>query len=492
MDRYEAFRVLDETARDEAAVILPPRTTLASQPAAREPLSSIPVRPLNTRRKSRPICDPSNKINASSKDDLLTPPHTPVRANTAQFSKCSSDLSESKNALARSFADKARLVDEVQIAFAEHRGERTTVQNVSWSTTTPLALTQDYEFIPSVRDKFVEYGRGAWSVVYAAQACRASSLKADGSPCSETKSRHGLPTPQSTPRHSLSGAKSPQLFAAKVPSHRGAREVIRKEARVLTWLRIRSADYTNYVVEFHGYNAEEHLILLSAITLDLEHFALSAAKNARSSASSSQAFDPVVGLREWEELAMRLVDGLVFLQDARCVHGDIKPKNILLKPTGTAIDQPNSPNGLRFTPVFIDFSSSRICPEDSSSERLSKDDEVSAVTPTFTDPALLLAHRSKEPVFATYANDVYALGVTLLFAAIGECPYSCASLPLQKQIMAKEGRPLDFARSGHMATRVSKGGRVDRCLAQSFEKGDARWDVKAWKDNLEITFATLG
>ena len=385
----------------ERSTSMPPPTSSPShQGWVREPLSSISTRPLNKRALSIPITSMSDAKHAIHKNDPLTPPYTPVRPGLRRSSTRSSDASSGS---LRSPVSPARTKSFSFISLSklplDHQHQPTS-QHVSWADTQPLAITQEYELIPSSKGRFVEYGYGAWSNVYAAQATQRGG--ADDVGIHSTPGHNsGLPTPQTTPRNSMSGSRSPQLFAVKAPAQRAAREVLAKEARILTWLRARSSGYTDYVVEFHGYDPEKHHILLSAITLDLETFAKSAAKQAWSNPPSTYSQDPVLGTREWGDLAFHLVDGLSFLHQARCVHGDIKPQNILLKPKALLSplifgDVENKT--LQYTPVYIDFSSSRICPDDPNTEKPSKEDEISAITPTFTDPALLAAHRSKDLV----------------------------------------------------------------------------------------------
>lgn len=102
---------------------------------------------------------------------------------------------------------------------------------------------------------------------------------------------------------------------------------------------------------FHGYDFSQSSLVLEAVPLSLETHAIAAAKAARLNLSTKNMFDPVVGTAEWAQLATKLIDGLAFLHSARCVHGDIKPSNILLRPSST-IPFPS--------PLYCDFSSSHI------------------------------------------------------------------------------------------------------------------------------------
>jgi len=148
-------------------------------------------------------------------------------------------------------------------------------------------------------------------------------------------------------------------------------------------------------------------------------------------------FDLVIGVETWVDLAIHLITGLAFLQDIGCVHGDIKPANVLLRTEASG----------KLIPLYCDFFSSHVVFPDT---RLGDIDEVSAVTTDYVSPELLESfhHRNGERAVATFASDIFALAVTLLFTAIGEGPYAGAHMDLQKSVMAREGRPMDFARCG--------------------------------------------
>lgn len=235
-------------------------------------------------------------------------------------------------------------------------------------------------------------------------------------------------------------------------------------------------------------------------------------------------FDPVIGSVEWAYLATKLIDGLAFLHSARCVHGDIKPANVLLRPSST-FPFP--------TPLYCDFSSSHIghrllCTTTTGSESVATtsednrdaDDEfsssddgdgdqknknndgnnntmeegveeeiepVSAVTPDYASPELLSALHSGKAT-ATQASDVFALATTLVMAAIGQSPYySAGRMEVLKLSMAKEGRPLDFAQGGENGSRVMRGKLVDKVVRGGLVRDLAgRSNVWKWKESVAV------
>ncbi|KAL9104785.1 MAG: hypothetical protein Q9187_008863 [Circinaria calcarea] len=290
-----------------------------------------------------------------------------------------------------------------------------------------------------------EFGRGVWSVVY-----RAEEL-----PCHPAKPE--VLTPPTSPLTKSNLAASRKVLAVKAPVRRDAHKVLANEARILTYLHQRS-NAKDYLVQFHGYDSAEHSIILDAYPLTLATHAKSSLASTRASFTAKTMFDPVVGRVQWVEIAKGLINGIAFLHDFGCVHGDIKPANILLQPTSSS----------SFRPLFCDFSSSHIlCPSSTSPIG-----EVSAVTPDFTSPELLASfyHRNGSRAVATFASDVFALGVTLMVAATGESPYEGARMEIQKLGMAKEGRPIEFARAGDQASRIMKGKMVVKSLARALEK----------------------
>lgn len=304
-----------------------------------------------------------------------------------------------------------------------------------------------------------ELGRGAWSTVYLA----IENVE-------PLKPRTNLPlTPPTSPTTGAT-ASSKKVLAVKKPSSRQAHKILEKEAKILTYLTSH-ADASTHLVLFHGFDTAQHSIVLGAVPLSLETHAKAAS---RTPFSTKTMFDPVVGAEEWAGLAEALIGGLAFLHSTGCVHGDIKPANVLLRS--------ESSGGL--SPLYCDFSSSHIVSGTGEGEDV---EEVSAVTTEYLSPELLeaLSPRSPARAVATYASDVFALGVTLLFAAIGDSPYAGARIASQKLGMAKEGLPFEFARRGEQASRVMKGRAVEKALSGALAKEAVkRATVAEWRDGI--------
>ena len=320
--------------------------------------------------------------------------------------------------------------------------------------TEPRRYTREYQL-----DE--ELGHGVWSTVY-----RASEVDKPPIPAIAILP----PSPPTSPPSKPLASKNKTL-AVKKPSRRDAHSILRKEAGVLTYLHFHTEAPT-YLVPFFGFDAAQHSIVLEAVPLSLDLYTRSIPKTPL---RTKTMFDPVVGAEEWAHLADNLISGLAFLHEQCCVHGDIKPGNILLRHDSSGACKP----------LYCDFSSSHIV---SSAVPPEKIEEVSAVTTDYTAPELLESfyHRNDDRAIATFASDVFALAVTLLFAAIGESPYAGAHMEIQKMGMAKEGLPLEFARRGEQASRVMKGKVVAKALGGGVEKSvENRLAVGEWQGHVQ-------
>ena len=415
------------------------------------------------------------------------------------------------------------------------------------NTKQPRAYFGRYQLVGSPSSGYQVYGHGAWSTVYRAVEITEHNPRSTSTTTTISLTNTTMPplTPPISPSSSPVLRSLRSLLAIKTPSSHSAHVILKKEACILTYLSsLLNPNATNHLAAFHGYDFSQSSLVLEAVPLSLETHAIAAAKAARLNLSTKNMFDPVVGTAEWAHLATKLIDGLAFLHSARCVHGDIKPANILLRPSST-FPFPS--------PLYCDFSSSHIgrplftttsskavaatgedshdaddqfsCSneedEDEDDEDEDEDDEdeddddddnddegddnnnskkkrkkkkkkeeeviepVSAVTPDYASPELLAALRSGKAT-ATQASDVFALATTLLMAAIGQSPYSAGGrMEVLKLAMAREGRPMDFAQGGENASRVMRGKLVDKVLKGGLMRNvDGRNTVWEWRDGV--------
>lgn len=318
---------------------------------------------------------------------------------------------------------------------------------VKRNVSTPLRFTDDIEICRDVDDRRIEFGRGAWSIVYKARSIPAVPMSAH--------------TPPASP------AAASRVLAVKAPLRRDAHPVLKAEALTLTRLNL-TPGFEGHVVQFHGIVPETQALVMSAIPLALSTYIEDQADLRKKQPSTATMFDPVQGLDSWRDLSRKLISSLSWLHNkAGILHGDIKPHNLLLRPIPA--DKPDTEaDAFPYEPLFADFSSALDISSDATLGRTS----MSAFTPPFTAPELLsLASLKAGDVAPTPASDVYSLAATLLAAATGDLLLYPGSSNMQRLAMAREGhRILEFVRCGTNGSRVPRNGLVEKLVQPAVAK----------------------
>ncbi|KAI4270756.1 MAG: hypothetical protein LQ337_006481 [Flavoplaca oasis] len=389
----------------------------------------------------------------TEQSDDMTPPCTPPTYHVGKAPADTNDRESTAIPIPPKLANK-----DVQ-GNSETTVAPTAGETLAWAKLSPQLYTKNYQLSGSTSLGYDELGHGAWSTVYRATETPETPLST-------------LLTPPSSPVSLLAKPATGRVLAIKTPSRKEAHDILHHEARILTYLHC-TRHTSDYVVPFHGYDATSKSVVMDAIPWNLEAHAKSCLENTRANFSTRTMFDPVCESQEWKSLAMKLINGLVFLHSNGCIHGDIKPSNILLH-------RSEKGSSAAYTPLYCDFSSSRIL-NGSNASNTAQVQQVTALTPDYASPELLTSLHGTAAI-ATAAADVYALGVTLVVAAIGESPFAGASMEAMKLSMVREGKVLEFARQADQGTRIMKGKIVDRCLKDALEKDmEKRVTAKQWQ-----------
>ncbi|KAJ5639360.1 uncharacterized protein N7484_007222 [Penicillium longicatenatum] len=334
-----------------------------------------------------------------------------------------------------------------------------TASELKRSISSPLRFTDDLKVDYDSEERPIEFGRGAWSIVYKARSIPSVST---------------IHTPPSSP------IATSRVYAVKAPLRRDARPVLQSEALTLTRLNLTSG-YERYIVPFHGYHSDTEALVMTAVPLALSTYIEDQADLLRKQGpSTATMFDPVQGPDSWRDLARKLISGLEWLhKTAGIIHGDIKPHNLLLRPIP---DDSSDASTLPYEPLFADFSSALDLTPDIPGQDASHT-SMSAFTPPFTAPELLSlkALKSGEAV-PSPASDVFSLAATLVAAATGDLLLYPGSSNMQRLAMARDGhRILEFTRCGTNGSRVPRAGFVEKLLSPAVAKDPVeRIDTSDW------------
>lgn len=245
----------------------------------------------------------------------------------------------------------------------------------------------------------------------------------------------------------------PPVYAVKEPSSRSARRVLSEECRVFSYLS-RYSDADKYLVPFYGQDSRSDALIMGLMDGTLENWMQAELKmldEETRTAKLALAFPCI---------AMQLIDGLVWLQNKECTHGDIKPTNTLIAtPPSSSIPHV----------VYTDFSSAtlRALQEDSTDADGSKPKApLGGGTWDFLDPVLT------NPAVCTHqgpATDLWALAMTLLILILGTSPFACAANSFQRRALIKTGDPLLCAT--YELRNVKRIAKLSAALG---------WDVQKW------------
>ncbi|KAF2087685.1 kinase-like protein [Saccharata proteae CBS 121410] len=278
-------------------------------------------------------------------------------------------------------------------------------------TTVPYSLLSD-----------AALGTGLWSSVYLASPTFPTS-PGQSSVTSPDFTPPATPvTPVSSHRTQSSMASSSRVWAIKVPANKTAKGVIRSEAHIMT--RISScAGYEDHVVPFIGLDPQNGSLMMQALPLTLEDLVR------RDLASLDRPSNPKTGpspraqviANTFPTLAASLLESLEWLHStAGIIHADIKPSNILLRPTVPSLCEDMLLYGAHADP-----------------EAPNSQQPLGGGTWDYLAPELCRLAPAPVP---NAVSDLYALGITLLFVLVGASPFEhCANNAFRKREMVKMG-----------------------------------------------------
>ncbi|KAF1966526.1 kinase-like protein [Bimuria novae-zelandiae CBS 107.79] len=402
-----------------------------------------------------------------------TPPSTPTRRSHSKSSSVSStSIREELDKLRRGMSPSGNTREEM-----EKPGSTDPREYPLWQS--------DYEIDMDDAGAQKVIGQGVWSTVYMASPLPSmeSDISASRSSPKHTPSEMTPPlTPVRSRGSSMSSRSSaiskfyPPMsssYAVKVPYEKTAHRVLTEEGRILSYLsRFPSAE--KYLVPYFGQDMRTDALVMGYMPSTLD--SLSKDLNTRDESDRAAMLTDI-----FPHIACNLLDGLAWLQDKACVHGDIKPANILIET-----------NPLTRTPhaVYADFSAATM-PSSSTDKKTRA--PMGGATWDFMAPSQLTAAGASAP--PTPESDVWALAMTLLVFVAGASPYErIAPNAILKREILKQGKPLDYVAAGENGVRsiVRLGGasralgfNVKKWLGKALVRDEAaRMGVAEWREEL--------
>ncbi|KAK7556125.1 kinase-like domain-containing protein, partial [Phyllosticta citricarpa] len=297
-------------------------------------------------------------------------------------------------------------------------------------------------------------GVGAWSSVH---------LAIPAEDCRSIPAPAAADTPPATPvgRSTQEFSKlTVAVWAIKAPINKTALTVIRSEARILSRIFSHQPQLAaHYVVPFHGLDPQTGNLVMDALPLTLDDFInedLSKLPEPRRTALLANILP---------SLAQHLLSGLDWLHTAAgVVHADVKPSNVLLRPTRPGQQQQAAQQD----------ASSNSTPNITAA--LPTPSPYAAGTWDFLAPELCRA--TAPPPIPTPASDVYALGITFLFLITGASPYDAVAQgnTIRRREMIRAGDAVGFAgMDGKGGARLRGVGREMEARGNGDEKGFVAW-----------------
>ncbi|KAF2998178.1 hypothetical protein E8E13_003689 [Curvularia kusanoi] len=355
----------------------------------------------------------------------------------------------------------------------------------------PVALQIfDYEVLEYVilvdeKDKKRPIGSGVWSDVYlAAPSTPKPAEQTYLLPPSAVKS---LPSSPIKSNDSAIGLHLfpdvPPLYAIKAPASTSARKVLKEEGKVLSYLS-QFPDSDKHIVQFFGQDTRNDALVLKAMEGTLEDW-IKKSLNTLSPTLRSTKLAAV-----FPQIALALIDSLIWMQDKNCIHADIKPANVLT--SSTPADLTSAP-----PTVYSDFSSTILLAPELTVHNASP---LGAGTWDYLDPSLLSSQAPADPSAAT---DLWSLAITLLFLVLGCSPFDAfRHNKYQQREMIKSGAPLqclayDDAGIQNMRKMKELSDALGLDLNKWFKKVlvkdvGKRVGVEEWRDELKQAVAGKG
>ncbi|CAI6342452.1 unnamed protein product [Periconia digitata] len=323
--------------------------------------------------------------------------------------------------------------------------------------------TTDYEIVttgPKAIKKVL--GSGVWSDVYHALPTPPSPSSSLLSSSKESETTSRPPTPPSS--SSSTSQHLPSAYAIKSPSSQSARSVLAHEAHILSYLT-RFPTSSSFIVPFYGHDPRSDALVLKLIGGGTLESWIETSLNALPEPERAVAL-----AKQFPGLATQLLSALEWLRSVGCVHGDVKPGNIL-------VDAPSPPTSSSPSFLLTDFSSSTLTSLPTSTS--SPAPPLGGGTWDFLSPSLLALPSSSSSHTASHDDDLWATALTLLITVVGISPFAFVGRNVfQRRECVRKGDPVGFVGFGDFGGRGV--GRLRALGAALSEAQGKKVDIIQW------------